>query len=360
MSTTPIRVLLCDDSAIVRRIVRMVIEETDGMSVVGEGRDGSEGVELAAKLDPDVVIMDVEMPVCDGIEAVDLMKKRGLKVPVVMFSSLTERGAEATVDALTAGACDFATKPAMVGSPAKALDHVRSQLLPKIQLWGRKKQQPAITQAVAAKMETPTPMPVITRLECVTVGVSTGGPEALKKFVSALPSDLHVPIVIVQHMPANFTTRLAEQLNRLGPINVVEASDGETLQQGHVYIAPGGRHLEVKSTGMNPYVVLNDNEPVQSCRPSVDVLFKSAAETFKSRNLSIVLTGMGRDGLEGARLVKAAGGVVAVQDEQSSVVWGMPGVVWNEGLASEQLPPAQLADWMTRQSGSRRGTAAFA
>lgn len=364
MSQSEVKVLLCDDSAIVRRIVRMVVEEADDMTVVGEARDGAEGVELAAKLNPGVIVMDVEMPVCDGIEAVEQLKKRGIKVPVIMFSSLTDRGAEATVDALTAGACDFATKPALVGSPQAAIEHVRNQLLPKLRLWGKKSRTPmaagTLGGAVEKRMSAPTPATIAGRFECITLGVSTGGPEALKKFISALPPDLHVPIVVVQHMPANFTARLAEQLDRIGPIRVVEATDGETLANGTVYIAPGGRHLEVKSRGMAPFVALNDGPPVQSCRPAVDVLFKSAAETFKSRNLSIVLTGMGQDGLDGARAVKAAGGIVVVQDQESSTVWGMPGVVWNEGLAVQQMPPNEIAQWVIRQPGCRRGAAAFA
>lgn len=355
MSTPDIKVLLCDDSAVVRRIVRMVIEETDGLTVVGEGRNGSEGVDLASKLNPDVIVMDVEMPVCDGIEAVDQLKRRGIKVPVIMFSSLTERGAEATVDALTAGACDFATKPALVGSPANAVDHVRAQLLPKLKLWGRKSQPKSLTASIQTKMTRPTPSSISTRFECITVGVSTGGPEALKKFVSALPSDLHVPVVIVQHMPANFTTRLAEQLDRIGPITVTEASDREPIRSGRVYIAPGGRHLELKQVAGETLAMLNDDPPVQSCRPAVDVLFKSAAQIFKARNLSIVLTGMGQDGLDGAREVCAAGGTVVVQDEASSVVWGMPGVVWREGLAVEQMTPGEIAEWVKRQPGCRQG-----
>lgn len=386
MSRSELRVLLCDDSSIVRRIVRTVIEGEPGMSVIAEAADGCEGVRLAKTHSPDVIIMDVEMPICDGIEAIDRLKRESITTPVVMFSSLTERGAEATIDALTAGASDFATKPALVGSPTAAIAHVREQLVPKIKIWGRHRQ--AMSLNVTAAPSTPgsfgfaAPEPAAqspaeptevavpamksapststrqaaitpnTRFECITVGVSTGGPEALKRFVSALPARLTVPIAIVQHMPATFTTRLAEQLDRMGPIRVVEAEQGMKMEANSVYIAPGGRHLEIAGNLLESHFELHDGPLVQSCRPSVDVLFQSAAKKFGNRNLSIVLTGMGQDGLDGARAVREAGGHVVVQDEASSVVWGMPGVVWNAGLASEQLPPDQLAQWVGRHTST--------
>jgi two-component system chemotaxis response regulator CheB len=284
-------------------------------------------------------------------------------MPIIMFSTLTERGAEATLDALVAGASDYVTKPSNTGSLHESLTQVADQLLPKIRALaprglgvprarlassGTSPTTPA-KATIVARADSAHRMPTVLRAEpaphavrAVVLGSSTGGPEALSRFVSGLSVPLPVPVVIVQHMPPVFTRQLAARLDRMGPSTVVECAGGEELKPGHIYIAPGDRHLELRRSGAGVCTVLTDSPPVNFCRPSVDVLFRSAVGVLGGDLVAVVLTGMGADGRVGCEAVVTAGGTVVVQDEASSVVWGMPGSVASAGLAHRVLPIGEV------------------
>ena len=322
-----IRVLVVDDSVVVRLILSELIAEQPDLKLAGVAPNGKVGLDKIEALKPDVVVLDVEMPDMSGLEVLAALKAAGRKVPVVMCSTLTMRGASATVEALTLGASDYVTKPS-TGSREDSLRQLREELVPKLVALGRRR----APQALPAR-SVPRPRPAA-RPSLVAIGVSTGGPNALADVVAGFPSDLRVPVVIVQHMPPTFTTMLAQRLDKCGPLTVVEAQGGEELAAGHVYLAPGGHHLRVDGARL----ALDDGPPENSCRPAVDVLFRSAAATHGSGTLAVVLTGMGKDGYEGARLVREAGGQVLAQDEPTSVVWGMPRFVVEGGLADAVLP----------------------
>lgn len=348
-----VRALVVDDSVVVRRTVANVLGEADDVEVVGTASDGRLGLRRIAELKPDVVTLDVEMPGMNGLETLEHIRRDYPQLPVIMYSTLTERGARETLDALSLGAVDYATKPSGATTREEAAQQVRTNLLPLVRLWGRRKvvrRAPAVPRPAAA---TPAPAAVTTPLrpgpvDLVTIGVSTGGPDALAAMVPTLPGDLPVPVAIVQHMPPVFTAMLAHRLDQVSALTVSEAVDGEQARPGHVYIAPGGRHLEVRRGAGGLVLTLSDAAPENSCRPAVDVLFRTATAATAGRLLAVVLTGMGQDGLEGARLVRAAGGPVLAQDEESSVVWGMPGFVARAGVATGVLPLEEIGAAVTR------------
>ncbi len=311
------------------------------------------------------------MPVLDGVEAVRALRAAGHRMPILMFSTLTERGAAATLDALAAGATDYVAKPARAGSLGESLAMVAQELIPRIvslaggprltarsaagpEVVGRPgavpRPLPEVLPALRPRQEAPSPRVAV-------LGSSTGGPEALARVLTGLSAPLSVPLVVVQHMPALFTAQLAVRLDRVGPSTVLEARGDEELLPGHVYLAPGGRHLELVATARGARTRLHDEAPVHSCRPSVDVLFRSAAVAYGRSVLGVVLTGMGVDGRAGSEAVVAAGGAVVVQDEATSVVWGMPGAVARAGLAQAILPIERVAPALqratTRQTPAR-------
>lgn len=342
-----IRVLVVDDSVVVRRLVSDALTADTAIEVVGVAQNGSIAVTKAEALRPDLITMDIEMPVMNGIEAVTALRARGLKMPIVMFSTLTAHGASATLDALAAGATDYVTKPTNHGNMAQATQVIGAQLLPKIKgLFHR----PSIYRG-----ET-TLAPRVTRPRtprAVVIGASTGGPEALSKVVSGLTSALPVPTLIVQHMPPLFTAQLSARLDRIGPSRVVEAQGGETLEAGVIYVAPGDYHLEVADERGRVVTRLSHGEQVNFCRPAVDVLFRSAVDVFGADLLGVVLTGMGADGREGSRSIVDAGGRVFAQDEDTSVVWGMPGAVATAGLAHQLFPITGVAEAVMRAVANR-------
>ncbi len=284
----------------------------------------------------------------DGLQTLAELRPRWPDLPVIMFSTLTESGATATLDALALGASDYVTKPSSMADRAAALEAVRSALVPLVRSWGRPR--PATETTVPATLP---PRPAPRRLTAgaplgVVIGVSTGGPSALSRVISALPATLPVPVVVVQHMPPMFTRLLAERLDRLSPLTVTEAPDGVRAEAGHVYVAAGGRHLRLESH-RGVATLHHDDGPVEnSCRPAVDVTLRSAAGVWGARSLVVVMTGMGSDGLEGARLVHERGGRVLAQDEATSVVWGMPGAVVRGGLADEVLALEEIAPAIVR------------
>jgi len=335
------RVLVVDDAVVVRRIVTDVLSAEPGIEVVGTAPNGKIALAKIPQVNPDLITLDVEMPEMDGLETLTEIRRRYPKLPVVMFSTLTERGAATTVEALLRGANDYVTKPANVGSVQEAMARVREQLVPKIAALC-----PPARPAVPAVPRPRAGAPRTSRapVELVVVGVSTGGPNALAALVPRLPADLPAPVAIVQHMPPMFTRLLAERLDAHAALRVAEGADGAQVDAGQVWIAPGDRHLEVVRRQGTLRLRTTEAPPENSCRPAVDPLFRSAAAAYGPGVLAVVLTGMGADGKRGAEVVRAAGGTVLAQDEASSVVWGMPGAVVRAGLADAVLPLARVAD----------------
>jgi two-component system chemotaxis response regulator CheB len=331
-----------------------VLDECADVEVVGTASNGRIALRQIQSLDPDVVTLDVEMPIMDGLATLAELRKTWPDLPVIMFSTLTERGASATLDALALGANDYVTKPTASRDRAAALDQVRGALVPLVRLWGRRRalattsgrRTPAPARVLAAPpvaLQVRAPRGPFRTPQAIVLGVSTGGPVALAKLVTSLPASLSIPVVIVQHMPPVFTALLAQRLDAQSAISVVEAEEDMPVLPGRVHIAPGGRHLMVESRGNGLRFHLDDGPQENSCRPAVDVLFRSAAKHWGASALAVILTGMGSDGLEGVRILRNEGARVIAQDEQSSVVWGMPGSVVREGLADEVLPLDDIA-----------------
>lgn len=341
MTHDPIRVLVVDDSAVIRRLVTEILDEDPRVVVAGVARDGKVALEQADTLRPDVITLDIEMPVMDGLTALRELHRRYPKLPVVMFSTLTERGASATLDALTAGASDYVTKPSNVGSVGESRRSIREQLVPKLVALAH-----AARPAAKAPVIPPQPVPAgrqrSSGFEILALGASTGGPDALSTVLCRLPGTLPIPVVVVQHMPALFTRTLAIRLDRDAALHVEEATEGAPVVTGQVLIAPGGLHLEVRRTAGQLRAHLTEAPPENFCRPAVDVLFRSVAATFGPGVLACVLTGMGRDGAAGAEVIRRSGGVVWAQDQETSVVWGMPGAVASGGHADRILPLPEI------------------
>jgi two-component system chemotaxis response regulator CheB len=337
MKPTPsrMRILVVDDSVVIRKLVTEALAADPQIEVVGIAQNGRVALDKVKDLNPDAVTMDIEMPVMNGIEAVRALRRTHPRLPIVMFSTLTERGASATLDALAAGASDYVTKPSNVGSFAESQQNIRDQLIPKLKaLTG--------TRRAVGTQRVPVPAPASRRqrssaYNVLAIGSSTGGPDALARVLPALPPDLTVPVVVVQHMPPLFTRLLAQRLGQNSRVQVIEAQEGEPLAAGKVMIAPGGLHLTVRRQGATVVAHLTEDPPENFCRPSVDVLFRSVSSLYGDRVLAVVLTGMGRDGAAGAKMIRDAGGEVFAQDEATSVVWGMPGAVAMAGQADRIL-----------------------
>jgi two-component system chemotaxis response regulator CheB len=339
-----IRVLVVDDSALVRRLIVSALADADGIEVVGTARDGYDAIDKVDELRPDVVTLDIEMPRLDGLGALSVIHERHPRLPVIMFSTLTARGAAATLDALSRGASDYVTKPSNTASIGEGLVSVRDQLAPRIRaLAGMRRMVPG-PRATRPAVTAPASKPSAGLPQVLLIGCSTGGPDALAQVLPALPADLGVPVLVVQHMPPVFTAMLAQRLDRLSALTVREAADGDELRAGEVLIAPGDWHLRLRSAGGTVRAVLDQGPQENFCRPAVDPLFRSAAEVYGGRAVAAVLTGMGQDGLDGVRVLAEKGARIVVQDEATSVVWGMPGAVAQAGLADQILPLPQIAD----------------
>ncbi|MGY2127924.1 protein-glutamate methylesterase/protein-glutamine glutaminase [Blastococcus sp. SYSU DS0617] len=345
----PIRVMVVDDSVVVRKIVTDVLSEDPGIEVVGTAVNGKVAVGKFEQLKPDLITMDIEMPEMNGIEAVRAIRAARNRVPIIMFSTLTERGATATLDALSSGANDYVTKPANVGSVAQSMESVREQLIPKIKALTGRPVGPVRSAAPVPPPRPPAPRSTPGKKpEVLVIGSSTGGPEALSKLLPQLPASLPVPVLLVQHMPPVFTRQFAQRLDRLCALRVVEATDGVPLQPGTVHLAPGDHHLVVRPGRGTHTTGLHQGPAENFCRPAVDPLFRSAVAAYDGAVLGVVLTGMGADGRNGAGEIRAAGGSVLVQDQATSVVWGMPGAVSQAGFADETLPLDRVADAIQR------------
>jgi two-component system chemotaxis response regulator CheB len=348
-----IRILVVDDSVIIRELLCDALSKDPELEVIASAGDGRIALAKIAQLHPDLITLDVDMPVMNGMETLVEVRKLYPKMPVIMFSTLTERGAAATLSALSLGASDYASKPT-AGSPAEAIEAIRAALIPKIK---------ALCTGPSTKLKPlPPPRPAVgdrvpsnRRIEIVAIGTSTGGPNALAEVLPRIPKNFPVPIVLVQHMPPIFTRMLAERLASRSAIAVEEGSAGVVLSPAHSWIAPGNFHMTVARAGVNWRLELNQDPPEHSCRPAVDVLFRSVAAVYRANVLGVVMTGMGSDGVLGAQHIREAGGEVIIQDEPSSVVWGMPGLVYAAGQADAVYPLDQLGDEITRRVLLSRG-----
>ena len=371
VAAQPLRVLAADDSAVMRGILRTLFQrhaedkrsELPRMELVTVSRDGVECLQDVAQMNPDVLILDLEMPRMNGLDVLDQLRHTRPRLPVIMCSSHTEMGARATLDALARGAADYVMKPAGQRDLESALASLAHQLLPRIAAFaaGRSRIQLSHRSSHDGLRTAISPRRadhaagVHVPVEVLVIGVSTGGPTALEQLLPQIAPDLPVPALIVQHMPKVFTSVLAERLDRCCQLRVAEAYHGARLQPGVIWIAPGDAHMEIAplasldGEASGGQIRLHYREPLHHCRPAVDYLFLSAARMCGAGALALVLTGMGSDGLEGARAIHARGGVVLAQDEASSAVWGMPGRVADSGIATAVL----ALDAMAREVNQR-------
>jgi two-component system, chemotaxis family, protein-glutamate methylesterase/glutaminase len=359
-----IRVMLVDDAVVVRGLFARWVEAEPDLEVVATLRTGQDAVNQLERVDPDVVVLDVDMPELDGIAALPLLLEKKRDLVVIMASTLTRRNAEISLRALSLGAADYIPKPGS-NREVSASTAFRRDLIEKIRQLGlraKRLRQPAMPRARRTAKFAPSivpdagestsvslrPMP-LTPPRVLLIGASTGGPQALNRLVVQIDAVLQrAPVLITQHMPPTFTAVLAEHLARVSKFPVREAIDGEEVNARTIYLAPGGKHMKVARRDGTAVIVVDDGPMVNFCKPAVDPMFASAAEVWGSKALALVLTGMGSDGLAGAKEVVAAGGHVIAQDEETSVVWGMPGQVTNAGLCSAVLPLPEIGGRITR------------
>ncbi|MDR1095640.1 MAG: chemotaxis response regulator protein-glutamate methylesterase [Spirochaetaceae bacterium] len=364
-------VLVVDDSALMRNLISKMVEETPGMRVAGTAMNGKFALQKIPNLQPDVICLDIEMPEMTGIEFLREWRKQALGIPVIILSSIAEKGAAVTMDAISLGASDFIQKPG--GSVSLDIASVKDQLMPLLLAWGskwrRKNRKPvsvpsSIPSAASAQgsagagsghlaidikslfhpspVSKPAPITPVrppANTEIVAIGISTGGPDALRTVFSRLDPDLNVPILVVQHMPPGFTAEFAKSLDRICPLEVKEAAEGDVLKPGQILIAQGARHLEIEKKGIRDAVAhITDTPPVSGHRPSADVLFASVAMAYQNRALGVIMTGMGSDGARQLGTILREGGHTVGQDEATAVVYGMPRVAYELGHVQEQVP----------------------
>ena len=356
-----IRVLIVDDAATMRRLIAEALSADLGLEIAGTAPNGRLALDRIAAHAPDVVILDLEMPVMDGLQTLAELRKTHPRLPVIIFSALSARGARATLDALALGANDYVTKVG-AGSLEASMRHAREQLIPRIRALCA--QADARVRPAAPSRPAPTRPRregPYARIEVVAIGTSTGGPNALAEVLPGLPPGFPVPIVVVQHMPPLFTAHLAERLSARSALRVREGFPGAVLAPGEAWIAPGDQHMVVRRFGAEVRIALHSGPPENSCRPAADGLFRSVADAYGPGTLAVVLTGMGHDGTRGCERIRDAGGAVIAQDEESSTVWGMPGSVVRAGLAEAVLPLSQIGYEITRRVfGGRQGGRAAA
>jgi two-component system chemotaxis response regulator CheB len=364
-----IAVLIVDDSALMRNLIGRMIEDTPGLVIAEKAMNGQFALQKIPRVNPDVICLDLEMPEMNGIEFLKERKKRGIDIPVVILSSIAAKGAEITMEALSLGASDFVQKPS--GSISEDIHLVKDNLVGKLigyggayrKSKGKKVLAPSEYQvktpsskmsdiAVHFKLTTEAPAapaspPVRVRYpgntEIIAIGISTGGPDALRIVFANLDADLKVPIVVVQHMPAGFTNEFAKSLDRICPLEVKEAEDGDAIKPGRILIAQGNKHLEVEKKATGAIARLGDTPLVSGHRPSADVLFASVAMSYTNHTLGVIMTGMGRDGAQHLGTIYKEGGMTLGQDEQSAVVYGMPRVAYELGHVQEQVSLEKMA-----------------
>jgi two-component system chemotaxis response regulator CheB len=350
------RILVVDDSVVIRRFITHALAGEPTFEVVGSAANGVLAVQRAAELKPDVITLDIEMPEMDGLATVRRLREMSCDAYVIMCSTLTSRGASATIDALMLGANDYVTKPSNSGPMDSALTMLRDELIPKIKQFFQEKRRTPAPPRPSPPMASSPPRQVaapafLTAMErkVLAIGVSTGGPTALMEMLPMFPGTFPLPIVIVQHMPPLFTKLLADRLRSQSALEVVEATAGMTLKPGRVILAPGDYHMRLRRSMQDVTVVLDQAPRENSCRPAVDVLFRSVAETYSGGVIGVILTGMGQDGLRGVELLKQKGGFIIAQDQSTSVVWGMPGAIVDAGLADSVLALRAVVPEILRQ-----------
>jgi two-component system chemotaxis response regulator CheB len=346
-----IRVLVVDDAVVVRKLISETLRRDSDLEVVGIAANGKIALQKIPQVNPDLITLDIEMPELDGLATLREVRKHFPKLPVIMFSTLTQKGAVATLEALFLGANDYVTKPANVGSVTEAIAQLERELIPKIKVHCRHLMGASVLCADRKPVSHPVPLtpPRSGPIEIVCLGTSTGGPNALAEVFANLSADFPLPVVMVQHMPPLFTAMLAERLTAHSPLPCHEGAEGQVVERGHAYIAPGGRHMEVQRRGIQTVLRLHDGPPENSCRPAVDVLFRSVAAAYGGAVLGVVMTGMGQDGLRGCEIIREKHGHIVVQDEATSVVWGMPGSIARAGYADKIIPLNQIAGEITQR-----------
>jgi two-component system chemotaxis response regulator CheB len=365
-----VSVLIVDDSALMRNLIGHMVDDTPGLVIAEKAMNGKFALDKIPRVNPDVIVLDLEMPEMNGIEFLRERKKQGITVPVVILSSIARRGAEITMEALSLGASDFIQKPS--GSVSEDIHVVKDTLVGMLMGYGsayRRNQGRKVLSAAeiatrpeksttaqaqehfsrlgstpAAPATPPNQLRKPGATEIIAIGISTGGPDALRVVFSQLDADLKVPIVVVQHMPPGFTNEFAKSLDRVCPLAVKEAEDGDAIQPGRILIAQGNKHLEVEKKSINPPVVrLSDTPLVSGHRPSADVLFASVAMAYQNHALGVIMTGMGRDGAQHLGTIYKEGGMTLGQDESSAVVYGMPRVAYELGHVMEQVSLQKMA-----------------
>lgn len=366
--SNPIHVLVVDDSALMRSLVSKIIQSTTDMIVVGTAMNGRFALNKLETLKPDIIVLDIEMPVMNGIEFLKARKAMGIDIPVIILSSVAQKGAAVTMEALNLEASDFIMKPS--GSISEDIHVIGAQLIELVRYHGRHYQNrhpeqirtvtpepviidhktpiPAFRYPIVEPTPPQAPVPVIPEgkpgiLEIIAIGISTGGPNALRKIFADLDPKLQVPILVVQHMPAGFTTEFAKSLDRICPLDVKEAANGDLIKPGRILIAPGDFHITVERKPLASILHLSSQSPVNGHRPSADVLFESVGEVYGNRALAVIMTGMGRDGAQKIGLIYKAGGITLGQDEASSVVYGMPRVAYENGFITKQVALNDMA-----------------
>ncbi len=367
-----LRILVVDDSVVVRRMLSEMLSAHPAIESVSTASNGKIALARIPQLNPDAIILDVEMPELDGLQTVAAIRQFNKTLPVIMFSTVTARGASATLDAIALGANDYVTKPSTRSGTVGQLGLVYQDLLDKIKAHchyeanaeGDAPARVPLPLNGASRIVTPPPAvqfslttPTSGPIEAIAIGVSTGGPNALAALLPTFPADLSVPVFIVQHMPRLFTKLLAERLSSKALIRVDEACPGDVVVPGKAWVAPGDFHMVVKRLGTKVVIHTNHDTPENSCRPSVDPLFRSIADTYGPRALGVILTGMGQDGLRGCEAIRARGGQVLAQDEASSVVWGMPGFVVRAGLAEKVVPLSEMGAEIVRRTRKTEASA---
>ncbi|HAM73452.1 MAG TPA: chemotaxis response regulator protein-glutamate methylesterase [Verrucomicrobiales bacterium] len=354
-----IRVLVVDDAVVMRKMITEVLARDPQIEVAGTAANGSIALQKIPQINPDLITLDVEMPEMDGIQTLTEIRKSYPTLPVIMFSTLTAKGGVTTLEALSRGATDYVTKPANVGSVGEGIQRLETELIPKIKAHCRhlRAGDPPGDHTQFVSRIKPVVLPQRTGIhpvEILCIGTSTGGPNALAEVFKGFPGDFPIPIVVVQHMPPMFTALLAERLAAHSGVRFQEGRHGQVIEPGCGYVAPGGKHMEVKRDGLRAILQLHEGPPENSCRPAVDVLFRSVAAAYGSRTLGVILTGMGQDGLRGCQHLREQHGQVIAQDEKTSVVWGMPGCVVQAGLADAVVPLARVREEIVRRAlGSR-------
>jgi two-component system chemotaxis response regulator CheB len=370
----PLRVMLVDDSVVIRGMISRWLGSEPDIVVAASLRTGLEAVNQVERINPDIAVLDIEMPDLDGISALPLLLAKKRNLIVIMVSTLTRRNAEISFKALSLGASDYIPKPESTREPTAA-ETFRHDLVQKIRYLGAKVRRSSPATATPSLVPVPDRVretvlraptavasaPMLRRSfspqnpRVLLIGSSTGGPQALMSVVADIgPVIDRFPVLITQHMPPTFTTILAEHLARASNRPAREAADGEAVKAGHIYLAPGGRHMRVVRQGMEAVIALDDGPPVNFCKPAVDPLFASAIDVWQGSILALILTGMGSDGMRGGKDIVAAGGSVIAQDEATSVVWGMPGAAANAGICAAVLPLNQIAPKLVRLfSGDR-------